>query len=214
VYAIFLIITSIYWGIISRQNSIRWTWSARFLIVGLLVASVIMLAQKLGWYMSVGHILDGADNFRQNAATIQARTTYGIMLDTSSVLGLVKTIPVVIVYYMFAPFPWQVENVVDIHALLESVLRFVLLLFAVFSWRRSSGEVRSYYSFLLIVVLSLELMWALGTINWGTGIRHHVPGYSVIVLLGAPGLILFMRDKVFGRRKVSGELNEQSLHMS
>ena len=209
-YALYLILVSLCWGILGHKMKVP----LRFLLTGSLIACIIVLAQKMGWYMSVGDILDGADNFRQNAATIQARTTYGIMLDTSSVLGLVKTIPVVIVYYMFAPFPWQVENVVDIHALLESMLRFVLLFSAVYSWRRSSGEVRSYYSFLIAVVLSLEFMWALGTINWGTGIRHHVPEYGVIVLLGAPGLILFMRDKVFGRRKVSGELNEQSPHMS
>jgi hypothetical protein len=118
---------------------------------------------------------------------------------------------------MFAPFPWQVENVKDVWALLESMLRFVLLFFAVSSWRRSSGEVRSYYGFLLIVVLGLELVWALGTANWGTAIRHHVPGYGIIVLLGVPGLTLFIRKLqfgIFGRRKASGELNEQSPHMS
>jgi len=216
-YALYLILVSLCWGILGHKRKVSWTLPLRFLLAGSLVACIIVLAQKMGWYVSVENVLDGADNFRQNASTIDGRTTYGIMLDTSSVLGLVKTIPVVIVYYMFAPFPWQVENVVDIHALLESMLRFVLLLFAVFSWRRSSGEVRSYYSFLFIVVLGLELMWALGTINWGTAIRHHVPGYSVIVLLGAPGLILIMQKlhfSIFGRRKVSGELNEQSPHMS
>jgi hypothetical protein len=112
---------------------------------------------------------------------------------------------------MFAPFPWQVENVKDVYALLESMLRIVLLVFAVSSWRRSSGEVRSCYSFLLIIYLGMELMWALGTISWGTAIRHHVPGYSVIVLLGVPGLILFMRRLhfgMFGRRKVNTMLPE------
>ena len=52
----------------------------------------------------------------------------------------------------------------------------------------------------------MELVWAMGTINWGTATRHHVPGYSVIVLLGVPGLILFMRKlhfEMFGRRKDS-----------
>ena len=216
-YAIYLIIISTYWGVLSRKKKVRWLWPVSFVFTGLLVACAIVFAQKMGWYMSVEGAFERAAMFRHAAATIQGRTTYGIMLDTSSVLGLVKTIPTVFVYYMFAPFPWQVKNVLDIHALLESMLRFALLLSALFSWRRSSGEVRSYYSFLFIVVLGLELVWALGTINWGTGMRHHVPGYGVIVLLGAPGLILFMRElhfKMFGRRKVSGELNEQSPHMS
>ena len=136
------------------------------------------------------------------------------MLNTSSVLGIVKTIPMIFAQYMFAPFPWQVENVKDICALLESMLRFVLLFFAVSSWRGSSGDVRSYYSFLLIIYLGLELLWALGTINWGTAIRHHVLGHSVIVLLGGPGLILFMRNLhfvTFERRKVSGFLDREKV---
>ena len=113
-------------------------------------------------------------------------------------LGLVKTIPTIFVQYMFAPFPWQVGNVKDVYALLESMLRFALLFFAVYSWRRPLGEVRNYHGFLLMVVLGLELTWALGTLNWGTAMRHHVTGHSVIALLGVPGLTLFMRKLHFG----------------
>jgi len=171
---------------------------------------VLMLTQKMGWYMTVEQGLEGVNAFRQYAATIWGRTTYGIVLDTSSVLGFVKTLPLVFVYYMFAPFPWHVEKVIDIYALLESMLRFVLLFFAVFSWRRSSGEVRSYYGFLLIIFFGMELVWALGTINWGTAIRHHVPGYSVLALLGVPGLILFMRKLHFG---IFGLRNDNTMRL-
>jgi hypothetical protein len=204
-YAVYLILASICWGVIGRKKGASRAWCVRFLFAGFLVAGVIMLTQKMGWYMNVGQGLEESMDFRRFAATIHGRTTYGVMLDTSSVFGLVKTIPMLFVQYMFAPFPWQVGNVKDIYALLESMLRFLLLFFAVFSWRRSSGEVRSYYGFLLIIFFGMELVWALGTINWGTATRHHVTGYSVIVLLGAPGLILFMRKLhfwMFGRGEV------------
>jgi len=216
-YTVYLIVFSVYWVIYCRKKSVHWPKYVRFLFAGLLVASVIILAQKMGWFVTVGHALEGADGFRRAAVTVQARTTYGVMLDTSSVLGFVKTILMIFAQYMFAPFLWRAETAFDFHAMLESMLRFLLLFSAFSSWRRSSGEVRSRYGFLLIVVLGIELMWALGTVNWGTAIRHHVPGYGVIVLLGAPRLILFIRKLqfgIFGRRKVSGELNEQSLHMS
>ena len=140
----------------------------------------------------------------------EVRTNFSFILDTSSMLGIVTTVPMVFVEYMFAPFPWQVENVKDVYALLESMLRFVLLFFAVFSWRRSSGEVRSYYGFLLIIFFGMELVWALGTINWGTAIRHHMPGHSVIVLLGVPGLILFMRKLHFG---IFGLRNDNTMRL-
>ena len=204
VYAIYLVLFSIYWGIFSRKKSAHLPRSARFLFAGVLAACIFVFTQKMEIFMTVGEGLVSIEAFRQDATTIHARSNYGDILDTSSVYGLVTTIPMVFTQYMFAPFPWQVENAKDVYAFLESMLRFALLFFAVFFWRRSSGEVRSYSGFLLIVVLCMELIWALGTINWGTATRHHVPGYSVIVLLGAPGLILFMQSlhfEMFGRRK-------------
>ena len=168
--------------------------------------------------MTLEEAVEGGRVIRQNLLSYtEVRTNFSSILDTSSLLGIVTTFPMIFVEYMFAPFPWQIENVKDICAFLESMLRFLLLFLAISLWRRSSGEVRSCYGFLLIAVLGIECVWALGTANWGTSIRHHVPGYSVFVLLGAPRLILFVRELqfgMFGRRKVSGKLNEQSQHMS
>jgi hypothetical protein len=217
-YAVYLIVISLYWCIFSRRMCVRWPCSVRVLFAGLLIACVIISSQKMGLFMTLGEAVErGAELRRTLLSYTDVRTNFSTVLDASSVRGIVTTVPMIFVEYMFAPYPWQVENVKDICALLESMLRFVLLFFAVFLWSRSSGEVRSYYGFLLIVVLGMELVWALGTSNWGTAPRHHVPGYGVIVLLGAPGLFLFMRElhfRIFGRRKVSGELNEQMRHMS
>jgi len=212
-YSVYLIVFSLYCCIFSRKMIVHWPRSVRFLFAGLLIACVIISSQKMGLFMSLGEAVEGGAGIRRTLLSYtDVRTNFSFVLDMSSGLGIVTTVPMIFVEYMFAPFPWQVENVKDIYALLESMLRFVLLFFAVSSWRRSSGEVRSCYGFLLIVVLGVEFVWALGTANWGTAIRHHVPGYSVIVLLGAPGLILYMRKlqfMMFVREEVSGELNEQ-----
>jgi hypothetical protein len=212
-YAVYLVIISVYWSIAGRKKSARWARHLRFLFAGILVVCVILLTQKAGWFMTVEQALENVAETRQSLLAIKdVRTVYSFTpLDTSSVYGLVTTIPAVFVNYMFAPFPWQVESVKDVWVLLESMLRFVLLFFAISLWRRSSGGVRSCYGFLLIIILGIELVWALGTVNWGTAIRHHIPGYGVIVLLGAPRLILFMRklhSEMFGRRKDSTMLPE------
>jgi len=217
-YAIYLVVFSLYWSIFSCKISVRWARSVKLLFAGLLIACVIILSQKTGLFMSLGEAVKEGASLRQTLLTYaDVRTNFSFILDTSSVLGIVTTVPMVFVEYMFAPFPWQVENAKDVWALLESMLRFVLLFFAVSSWRRSSGKVRSCYGFLLIAVLGMELVWALGTANWGTAVRHHIPGYGIIVLLGTPRLVLSMQKLqfgIFGRGKVSDELNEQSLHKS
>jgi len=205
-YGMYLIILCVIWGILGRKENVRWARHLRFLFAGMLVACVILLTQKMGVFLTVEQALEGISGIRESLLEYKdgGRTVYSFILDASSVYGLVTTIPMVFVQYMFAPFPWQVENVKDIYLVLESILRFLLLFFAISSWWKSSGEVRSCYRFLLIAVLGMEFVWALGTVNWGTAVRHHVPGYGVFVLLGAPRLILFMRQlhsEMFGLRK-------------
>jgi len=210
-YAVYLVVISICWSITGRKKNVCWARHLRFLFAGMLIVCIILLSRKLGLLMTVNQAFEGSAGMRQSLLAYEdVRSVYSLALNTSSVYGLVSTIPKVFAQYMFAPLPWQVENVKDILALLESMLRFVLLFFAISSWRRSSGEVRSCYSFLLIAFLGMEFVWMLGTVNWGTAIRHHVPGYGVIVLLGAPRLILVMRElsETFWRRKDSTMLPE------
>jgi hypothetical protein len=211
-YVVYLVVISVYWSIAGRKKNVRWARHLRFLFTGILVVCVILLAQKLGWFITPGEGLEAGAELRRALSNNDVRTVYSYTRDTStSVYGLVTTIPMIFIQYMFAPFPWQAENAMDVCALLESMLRFALFFFAISSWWRSSGEARSCYSFLFIAFLGMELVWALGTANWGTAIRHHIPGYGVFVLLGAPRLILFMRQfqlGMFGRRKDSTTLPE------
>ena len=217
-YAVYLVVISLFWHIFGFKGGVQWSRNVRILFAGLLIVCVIISSQKIGLFMTLGEALDEGAGVRLALLSYEdVRTNFSSVLDTSSVHGIITTVPMIFAEYMFAPFPWQVENAKDICALLESILRFWLLFFAISSWWRSSGKIRSCYSFLLITVLGMELVWALGTANWGTAVRHHVPGFSVIVLLGGPGLIQFMRvlkSGIIVREKVSGELNEQVRHMS
>lgn len=40
--------------------------------------------------------------------------------------------------------------------------------------------------FLLILYFSMSLLWAMGTINYGTAMRHHIVPFWILVVLGAP----------------------------
>ncbi|MCG8345756.1 MAG: hypothetical protein MI685_11450, partial [Chlorobiales bacterium] len=68
---------------------------------------------------------------------------------------------------------------------------------------RSKGNYRRIYAMLLILYFINSVMWALGTKNYGTAIRHHLVPYWIIVLLGAPivseylkMLFVFVRSKL------------------
>jgi len=121
-----------------------------------------------------------------------ARANYGILLDTSSVGSLIKTTSLIYIYYLFAPFPWQISNWLDVYAFAESLLRFILILFSIISYYRAEGLQRSIWGLLLIIFFSMTLLWSTGTVNYGTGIRHHLLTNWLVVILGGSSLIDFI----------------------
>jgi hypothetical protein len=141
-----------------------------------------------------GTAFEYADHYRHVGENIDARTVYGLRLDTSSALGLAATVPVVFVEYMLAPFPWQVQNLFDVEALAEAILRLTLIIAALVSWRRARGLQRSQLALLLWLYFGMELLWSLGTINWGTSIRHHLPGFALLALAGGPLIVRAVGD--------------------
>jgi hypothetical protein len=32
--------------------------------------------------------------------------------------------------------------------------------------------------------MALEMLWALGTVKWGSAVRHHIPAMGILVIIG------------------------------
>jgi len=121
-----------------------------------------------------------------------ARANYGIMLDVSSPISLMKSVWLVYIYYLLAPFPWQVTNLLDLYGVAESLLRFLLITFSIISWYRADGVQHRIWGLLLVIYFSMTFLWAMGTVNYGTSIRHHILTNWIIIILGGSGLIDFV----------------------
>ena len=156
-----------------------------------------------------GRGLEYVEKYRASSAAIDARATYGMTLDTSSPGVMAVTMLLVYIYYLFSPFPWQVSNILDFYAAIESMLRFVLIVFAIVGWRGTNGVYRRTFGLLLVIYFSMAFLWSLGTTNYGTSIRHHLVNFWIIVVLGGPGLIAFIARliKVIVPGEVSGTSN-------
>jgi hypothetical protein len=191
---------------ISRFPESRWIFPRKrfiiigailILIIGILIMGVPSEIQGLEALSSVfsGKGLKYAVDYRTKLMTVQApdaRANYGIMLDTSSVGSLIKTTSLAYIYYLFAPFPWQVTNCLDIYALTESLLRFILIIFSLIYWYKAEGVKRRIWGLLLIIYFSMTFLWAMGTVNYGTSIRHHILTNWIIIILGGPSLLDFV----------------------
>lgn len=153
--------------------------------------------------LTQGDALEYAAQYRENSEQ-GARAEYGIALETSSPLAFARSVTLLFTYFMLAPFPWQISNGLDLYGAADSWFRALLLLFAVKAWRAAPpGADANIRRFLLLLYLSMSLLWAMGTINYGTGIRHHIVTIWIPVLLGVPPLMdaLIGRSTAGARRK-------------
>lgn len=178
-------------------------WLHRLMAVSLaigFVAALPMVADQLQGIRGTNVLSavtgDGLANFTAKYRTgdhlARARSSYGVSLDTSSVVGFVYSMTAIFFFYLFTPFPWQVQNFLDIYAFGEVVIR-VATLFAIYKMWRSKDQVHPHLiKVLMLVYLTMAVLWAAGTTNYGTATRHHMVHQWIILLLGVPALVQMM----------------------
>lgn len=129
------------------------------------------------------------------ATSYYARANYGILLNTSSPIELVKSALHIYIYYMFMPFPWQISNWLDVYGCFEAIMRIVFILFSILLFVKEKNKTnRSIYVLLLFIYVSMTFLWAMGSVNYGQAIRHHLLTNWIIITLGVHGFTIFLND--------------------
>ena len=123
----------------------------------------------------------------------ESRANYRTDIEINGLGGLILSLPSFLFQYLFEPMPWKISSIVDVVALLENMLRFWLI------WNALKYLVGSYLNkpmfvahnyfgyercilFIFLSYLLIESLWSLGTSNWGTASRHHVPSLGLLLV--------------------------------
>ena len=114
----------------------------------------------------------------------EARAFYKTSVEIDGITGLVTFIPVSLFQYLFEPMPWRISTIADIVLFLENFLRAWLIWKAWVGLRNIPANHSSPILFIFFSYLVIETIWSLGTINWGTAVRHHIPGMGMLLLAG------------------------------
>lgn len=148
-----------------------------------------------------GEGMEYASTYRERAGK-GARAEYDVKLDASSPVAFAMTLPLVYVYYMLSPFPWQIRTGLDLFGALDAWLRMLLLFFALTALRSPPRQAPpGVPRFLILLYFSMSILWSMGTINYGTSIRHHIVPYWILIVLGVPPL--FARARKLTRWKIT-----------
>ena len=210
VYAPFLVIVMLLVRVDrpgTRAATLLHVYLHRIVAVALAVAFVIGISQAEDQLREISGaqlllkatasdaLVEHTSEARGEKALTDGRTAYGVALDTSTPVHLAYSSVMILTYYMFTPFPWQIGHPRDLYALAESLLR-IGCLFAIFRMWRRGGPVNPQVVMLLMVVyFSMAFLWAAGTFTWGTATRHHMIHQWIVLMLGVPAL-LEMRSRV------------------
>lgn len=91
-------------------------------------------------------------------------------------------------YFLYAPFPWMIETVPDLLVGIEGIINITFTVAAVWGVR-SLGQKNPYATIGLLVGLAVAVvLYGVGTVNYGTGIRHRQMFVWIIFLFGGIGI--------------------------
>jgi hypothetical protein len=118
-------------------------------------------------------LLEAATTYQQGFAG-DARAHYKGFAPTSGNLTF-SDVLIGLFQYFAEPLPWNVATFADFVLFVENMIRIYCVAFCFVSlWRQKTGN--KHLTLLYLGLYSIgETIWSLGTVNWGTAGRHHIP---------------------------------------
>ena len=158
------------------------------LLILSLLASIVLFA--ISWY-GVPKIYSGyalkkglpaaIEGYLLGGISYEARTQYIHDLNLNGMIDLLLFFPKNFFQYLFEPMPWRVSTISDVIALLENLLRVGLIWKILTGLRHLPTHKQRLALFTFLSYLALEGIWSIGTVSWGTAIRHHIPGMGLLI---------------------------------
>jgi hypothetical protein len=150
----------------------------------------------IGAFSSVSYnisdgVLESAQSYQGFGTELFGRTNYKDSSEATTGLSSIVFIITGLLQYLFEPMPYRVAALVDVALFFENVLRLGIILMAIIELRKSQKHSqRTFLAFLFCAYFSQEIIWSLGTVNWGTASRHHVPAMGLLLAMGAQAFLL------------------------
>lgn len=102
----------------------------------------------------------------------------------STVPELLVKLPARVAYFVYAPFPWDVNKPAHLIGLLDGIL---YLLLTVFIWRnRAMIWADPAARAILFILVAYIVVFSFGVGNFGAGIRHRAKFVAGFIILAAP----------------------------
>jgi len=116
-------------------------------------------------------------------------------VDISTPTGALAFLPIGLFYFVFAPFPWMLGSIRQIVAMPEMLYWYTLMPAMVRGGRILLRKRGRESLFLLLLLISLSVGYAIGQGNIGTMFRHRAQVLPIFLILAAVGRHRFLPEE-------------------
>jgi 4-amino-4-deoxy-L-arabinose transferase-like glycosyltransferase len=135
---------------------------------------------KIGYFeaINLGYFLG------ESKARMIGNASYSEILQINSNIEFLYKVPLRVVYFLFSPFPWNVEKPIHLIGVFDSFL-YIFLVYLIFLNRKIIWN-DPFLRIILIILICYFFMFAIGVSNFGAGIRHRSKFTIEMILLVGP----------------------------
>ena len=155
-------------------------WFITFMILGLIFIGIFNISKNVSWVQKLITIspLENAKDWQQRQLLIEdAFADYENDIDINNPLSIIKPF----FLYLFSPFGMS-YRINDLIIYPEKLLIFWFLLNITAKLYKIKLRDRSYILNMISIWLFINLIFSLGTWNWGTSNRHLVISFALILI--------------------------------
>ena len=157
-------------------------------------AFVLIIFACSGYYVSGKVTLPYLGNFdtltktnvylRKSLFSTSGDSSYPKWTISNNMTELLYKVPVRSIYFVFAPFPWDIKKTSHLIGLIDASFHMYLV-FLIIKNRKTIWKDPSL-RFISIILLFYILVFAVAVGNFGTAIRHRTKFVTIFLLLAAP----------------------------
>jgi hypothetical protein len=181
-FCIVLFALTLFFWVIRNKREIPW---AKIVMASPVIITILFIGLTI-FTQNAYQLDDGfsssVESYQTGGIAADGRTNYKDDSSITGVLGLILFIPVSFFQYLFEPMPWKISALADVPVFFENILRGWLIWTTIKGFRTMPLNKYRPVLFVFIAYFSLEIIWSLGTVNWGTASRHHIPSMGMLLL--------------------------------
>jgi len=159
------------------------------LIIGVFVVSGVSLT-KIG---SIDELTD-AEYLEGRFQREKGAATFPSFITQQSGVGMVAVMPARLALFSVGPFAWSARGVEQLLGAMDGLMLLGIILAVAFNirtiWRNTAARG------ILLLWLGLMIVFAAGTGNYGTALRHRIKFVPVIVAVAAPFMFRRMQNRL------------------